>query len=297
LKNKTIDIVTPEKVYQERRILLKQLAALSVLPISSQLFSKPALASELTEQITPEKLTTSYNNYLEFTDNKKMVKHISKDLSTNPWELKITGLVENPITVNVKALLAFEQVKRIYSLRCVEGWSAVIPWSGVMLKDILNLVTPQKEAKFVKLIGHYEPTVMLGQRSQVLNWPYTEGLRLDEAMHPLTLIATGMYDKPLPSQNGAPIRLVVPWKYGYKSIKAIREIQLIDSQPATTWEQYNASEYGFYGNVNPEVAHPRWSQRKEVRLGEIKKRRTQMLNGYGELARTLYKNDVLNLLV
>lgn len=296
MKTKAIDIITPEKIYKERRILLKQLAAISLLPASSQLFSSAAQANELQDQITPEKLSTSYNNYLEFTDNKKMVKHISKEFSTEPWDIKITGLVDKPMTLKLNQLSQFEQIKRIYSLRCVEGWSAVIPWSGVMLKDVLKFVVPKTEAKFVRFVGHYEPSVMYGQRTQALDWPYTEALRLDEAMHPLTLLATGMYDKALPTQNGAPIRLVVPWKYGYKSIKAIREIQLLEAQPSTSWQLYNAAEYGFYGNVNPNIPHPRWSQRKEVRLGEIKKRKTRLLNGHSELEHTLYKYDDLALL-
>lgn len=285
--------VTPEHIYLERRALLKKMALLSLLPSASMSFTH-ASTSELTQQITPEKLATSYNNYLEFTDNKEMVRHISRHFNTDNWQVKITGLVNKPLVLNMNDLLAFEQVKRIYSLRCVEGWSAVIPWSGLMLKDLLNAASPMPEAKFVRFIGHYDPKTMVGQRDNTLNWPYTEGLRLDEAMHSLTILATGMYGKPLPSQNGAPIRLVVPWKYGYKSIKAIREIQLVTAKPTTTWVEYNSAEYGFYGNVNPNVAHPRWSQRKEVRLGQVKKQRTQMLNGHDELINTLYKNDDIN---
>jgi sulfoxide reductase catalytic subunit YedY len=288
----SVEPVTPKTMFEERRKIIKQLAACALLPTSNLAY---ALDYEsMTTDITPEKLTTSYNNYYEFTSNKRMVKHLSKALDTSNWQLKINGLVEKPIIFQMQDLLALNTVSRIYPFRCVEGWSAVIPWQGFELKALLSLVKPLDSAKFVKFTGYYNPEVMIGQRKNTLPWPYVEGLRLDEALHPLTIIATGMYDKPLPNQNGAPIRLVVPWKYGYKSIKAMTQITLTDQQPVSSWQQQVPSEYGFYGNVNPKVAHPRWSQRREVRLGEVKKRKTKLLNGFANELTDLYQSDELN---
>lgn len=287
--------VTAETVFNDRRTVIKQLLALALLPSVNSAYALQS--SDIIKTITPEKLTTSYNNYYEFTTNKKMVKHLSRSLDTSNWQLQINGLVEKPITLNMQDIQAMETVRRTYPLRCVEGWSAVIPWQGVELRDLLAKVTPLSSAKFVKFTGHCNPEVMIGQRSQTLPWPYIEGLRLDEALHPLTIIATQMYDKPLPNQNGAPLRLVVPWKYGYKSIKAITQITLTDTQPISSWQQQVPSEYGFYGNVNPSVPHPRWSQRREVRLGEVRKRKTELLNGYSEELASLYQFDVLNDLI
>lgn len=292
--NKSED-VTPETVFNDRRTVIKQLLALALLPSAKSAYALQF--DDLIKVITPEKLTTSYNNYYEFTTNKNMVKHLSRALDTSNWQLQINGLVKNPITLNMQDLQAMETVSRVYPLRCVEGWSAVIPWQGVELRDLLSKVIPLDSAKFVRFTGYCDPEVMIGQRSQTLPWPYIEGLRLDEALHPLTIIATQMYDKPLPNQNGAPLRLVVPWKYGYKSIKAITQITLTDTQPISSWQQQVPSEYGFYGNVNPNVPHPRWSQRREVRLGEVRKRKTELLNGYADELTSLYQFDVLNDLI
>jgi sulfoxide reductase catalytic subunit YedY len=289
------DNVTPETVFQNRRTVIKQLLACALLPCVNSVHG--VQLGDSFKNITPENLTTSYNNYYEFTTNKQMVKHLSRALDTSNWQLQINGLVENPITLSMQDLLEMQTVHRIYPMRCVEGWSAVIPWQGLELRDLLSKVKPLGTAKFVKFTGYYNPEVMIGQRHQTLPWPYVEGLRLDEALHPLTIIATGMYDKPMPNQNGAPLRLVVPWKYGYKSIKAITQITLTDTQPISSWQQQVPSEYGFYGNVNPNVPHPRWSQRREVRLGEVKKKKTQLLNGYADELTSLYQFDVLNDLI
>lgn len=289
------EVVTPETVFQNRRAVIKQLLACALLPCVNSVHGFQLGDSH--KNITPENLTTSYNNYYEFTTNKKMVKHLSRALDTSKWQLQINGLVEKPIILSMQDLLAMQTVHRIYPMRCVEGWSAVIPWQGLELRDLLSKVKPLATAKFVKFTGYYNPEVMIGQRHQTLPWPYVEGLRLDEALHPLTIIATGMYDKPMPNQNGAPLRLVVPWKYGYKSIKAITQITLTDTQPISSWQQQVPSEYGFYGNVNPNVPHPRWSQRREVRLGEVKKKKTQLLNGYADELTSLYQFDVLNDLI
>jgi sulfoxide reductase catalytic subunit YedY len=284
--------VTPITMFEERRKIIKQLMACALLPTSNLAFAFEH--GDLATDITPEKLTTSYNNYYEFTTNKRMVKHLSQALDTSNWQLEINGLVEKPIVLRMQDLQALTAVSRVYPFRCVEGWSAVIPWQGLELKELLSLVKPLHNAKFVKFTGYSNPEVMIGQRKSSLPWPYVEGLRLDEALHPLTIIATGMYEKPLPKQNGAPIRLVVPWKYGYKSIKAITQITLTDQQPISSWQQQVPSEYGFYGNVNPKVPHPRWSQRREVRLGEVKKRKTKLLNGFASELTNLYQSDELN---
>lgn len=241
--------------------------------------------------ITDKQLVTSYNNYYEFSTNKKMVKHLAQELDISNWSLHIDGLVDNPMQLSMSDIFDMKLIKRTYRLRCVEGWSAVIPWQGILLRDILALARPTIKHGFVKFSSIYAPSVMLGQRTNILPWPYIEGLRLDEAMHPLTLLATGMYDAPLPKQNGAPIRLVVPWKYGYKSIKAVSKITLTDTRFESSWMQSSPSEYGFYANVNPNVAHPRWSQRREVPLGQTKKIKTRMFNGYAEQVASLYKSD------
>lgn len=283
---------TPEPVYIDRRRFIQKLMALSVLPYAK--LGNAVDDQGIISSITKEELVTSYNNYYEFTTNKKMVKHLSQSLDTSDWQLEVNGLVGNPVTFSMQDLHDLEKVSRVYPLRCVEGWSAVIPWQGVELNQILSLVSPLKNAKFVKFTGYHNPSVMIGQRSNTFSWPYIEGLRLDEAMHSLTILALGMYDKPLYKQNGAPLRLVVPWKYGYKSIKAITQITLTDKQPVSSWQQQVPSEYGFFGNVNPNVSHPRWSQRREVRLGEIKKRKTKLLNGFASELTDLYSADILD---
>jgi len=283
------DKITPEEIFSQRRTFIQ--AALLLLGAKG---ARGALASN--SKHTDFSLVSSYNNYYEFTTNKKMVKHLVKDFETAPWTLQISGLVENPITLSLDSLKSFRSVYRVYSLRCVEGWSAMIPWQGIVLNDLLAIAKPLPTAKFVKFVGTHSPKTMIAQRRDTFPWPYVEGLRLDEAQHDLTLLATGMYGQALTKQNGAPIRLVVPWKYGYKSIKAIRAIKLTDTQPQTSWNKIAPSEYGFYGNVNPNIPHPRWSQRFEVPLGQTRKKRTQLLNGYFEETKTLYAEESLDAL-
>jgi methionine sulfoxide reductase catalytic subunit len=241
------------------------------------------------EKQTPLKDIGSYNNYYEFSTDKYEPAKLAQSLQTRPWTVEVKGLVNKPKTFDIDSLLKnFPQEERIYRLRCVEGWSMVIPWDGFSLADLLKQVEPNAKAKYVKFTTKYDPKQMPGQQYGVLNWPYVEGLRLDEAMHPLTTLATGMYGQELPKQDGAPIRLVVPWKYGFKSIKSVVKIELVEKQPTTTWQAAAPSEYGFYSNVNPDVDHPRWSQKKERRIGEFLKRDTLKFNGYGDQVASLY---------
>jgi sulfoxide reductase catalytic subunit YedY len=218
------------------------------------------------------------------------VAKLSEDFITHPWEIEVGGLVNNPKTFQFEELLSdFTQEERIYRLRCVEAWSMAIPWAGFELGSLLKAVEPTADAQFVKFTSVMRPEQMPGQKSRWITWPYVEGLRLDEAMHPLTLMATGMYGKPLPNSNGAPLRLVVPWKYGFKSIKGIVKIELTDTMPTSTWMDQAASEYGFYANVNPDVDHPRWSQATERRIGERGRRETLPFNGYEDEVASLYE--------
>jgi len=216
------------------------------------------------------------------------VANLAKDFPTSPWNIEVSGLVKNPQIYSLEDLRKFLPEERIYRLRCVEAWSMVIPWIGFPLHKLLDEVQPTSEAKYVQFTALYDPQSMPGQGSEFLTWPYVEGLRLDEAMHDLTLLATGLYGQPLPNQDGAPIRLVVPWKYGFKNIKAIVKIELVNYQPSTLWMQAGPSEYGFYANVNPNVDHPRWSQATERRIGETGRRKTLMFNGYEEQVASLY---------
>lgn len=286
--------------YQNRRHFIKGAIALGLLPsellanTTSNICADSMAGPWQSQQITPFKYVSNYNNFYEFTSNKKMVKHLAKDFDAKNWQLTIDGLVNKPITLNANAIANIPTCERKYNLRCVEGWSAVIPWQGFELNHLINSVQPQKEAKYVLFTSIYDPKQMPGQRSNSLPWPYTEALRLDEAMHSLTILATGMYSKPLPNQNGAPLRLVVPWKYGYKSIKSIVRITLVDKQPTSSWSQIAPSEYGFYANVNPNIAHPRWSQRRELPLGQTKKVKTKMFNGYFGQVKSLYQLDTID---
>ena len=238
---------------------------------------------------------THYNNYYEFTTDKGGVASLSESFKTNPWSVEVYGLVNNPKTYGIEDLLkSFTQEERIYRLRCVEAWSMVIPWTGFALASLLKEVEPTSSARYVRFETVYRPEEMPGLRSPFYTWPYQEGLRLDEAMNDLTILATGLYGKPMPNQNGAPIRLVVPWKYGFKSIKAITKIELVAEQPSTLWSDASPNEYGFYSNVNPERSHPRWSQASERRIGEFGRRPTLMFNGYTEEVADLYKDMDLN---
>ncbi|HJQ70631.1 MAG TPA: protein-methionine-sulfoxide reductase catalytic subunit MsrP [Blastocatellia bacterium] len=241
------------------------------------------------ESLTSYDDITNYNNFYEFSTNKQAVAHKAKGFITRPWTVEVEGYVNKPRTYDLDELLKLNPVEeRVYRLRCVEGWSMVIPWLGFPLARLISQVEPTSQAKYVHFITLYDTARMPNQSSGVLDWPYVEGLRLDEAMHPLTILATGLYGKTLPAQNGAPLRLVVPWKYGFKSIKSIVKIRFVESQPATTWNLYAPDEYGFYSNVNPEVSHPRWSQASERRIGEFGLRDTVIFNGYGDQVAHLY---------
>ena len=234
---------------------------------------------------------TNYNNYYEFSTDKEAVNPLSKDFTTSPWTVEVYGMVNNPKTYGIEDLLSqFTQEERIYRLRCVEAWSMVIPWTGFPLANLLKEVEPTSDAKYVRFETVYRPEEMPGQgNSFFYPWPYQEGLRLDEAMNELAILATGLYGQPLPNPDGAPIRLVVPWKYGFKSIKSIVKIELTDQQPKTLWNTVGPNEYGFYSNVNPNRPHPRWSQASERRIGELRRRPTLMFNGYAEQVAYLYE--------
>ena len=244
---------------------------------------------ELGDKLTPYSVVTNYNNYYEFSLGKEDVAVYTASFKASPWKVEVGGLVRQPKTFDLDDLLKFGQEERIYRLRCVEAWSMVIPWVGFPLRKLLEAVEPTPEAKFVRFETILAPEQMPGQRSGGFRWPYAEGLRLDEAMHDLTILATGLYGKPLPPQDGAPIRLVVPWKYGFKDIKSIVKIALVEEMPATFWSSYAPEEYGFFANVNPDVPHPRWSQATERRIGESGRRRTRLFNGHAEEVAHLYE--------
>lgn len=231
---------------------------------------------------------TNYNNYYEFSTDKQAVNPLSKNFKSSPWTVEVGGLVQNPKTYGIEDLLKFQQKERIYRLRCVEAWSMVIPWNGFQLSDLLNEVDPMTSAKYVHFVTLMDPSRMPGEQDNLYPWPYSEGLRLDEAMQRLTIIALGLYGQPLPNPDGAPLRLVVPWKYGFKGIKAIVKIELVETQPQTMWNTISPQEYGFYSNVNPNVPHPRWSQASERRIGQLSRIPTLMFNGYTDEVASLY---------
>ncbi len=251
-----------------------------------------AETDELGDALNTFEQITNYNNYYEFTLQKEQVNPKSADFTTYPWTVEVGGLVNNPKTFGIEDLISnFDQEERIYRLRCVEAWSMVIPWVGFSLADLIKEVDPKSEAKYVRFETVHRPEEMPGQKGGFIDWPYVEGLTVDEAMHPLTLLSTGLYGKLLPNANGAPIRLVVPWKYGFKSIKGIVKIELTDEMPISTWMDQASNEYGFYANVNPQVSHPRWSQASERRISGGfggNRRETLMFNGYGEEVASLY---------
>lgn len=282
--------VTPKAHWLDRRAFIATAAALSASPALA-LSGKPSGLSTDEKPNTLEEIT-NYNNYYEFGTGKEDPARNAGGLKTDPWSVEIGGLVDRPGSYGVEDL-ALENTleERIYRLRCVEGWSMVIPWIGVPLASVLNRAGIQPSAKFVAFETVTQPDNMPGLRYPILDWPYREGLRLDEAMHPLAILATGLYSDPLPNQNGAPIRLVVPWKYGFKSIKSIVRITLSDSQPYATWNASQPNEYGFYANVNPNVDHPRWSQASERRIGAglfAGREETLMFNGYADQVASLY---------
>lgn len=241
------------------------------------------------ETLTPREAITNYNNFYEFDTSKGGVASAARGFVTQPWAVAVEGLVNKPRIFDLDELLKFPLEERIYRFRCVEGWSMVIPWIGFPFHKLLERVEPTSQARYVAFQTLLDPERMPMQRTGVLDWPYVEGLRLDEAMHPLTILATGLYDEKLPPQNGAPVRLVVPWKYGFKSIKSLVKITLVAGEPPTTWNIQAPGEYGFYSNVNPNVAHPRWSQATERRIGEYGRRDTLLFNGYAEQVAHLYQ--------
>jgi sulfoxide reductase catalytic subunit YedY len=295
--------ITPQAVWRRRRTLLQAAAAAGLAgaagvaagqgPAASRL---PARSSPLStmEKATAHDLVTGYCNFYEFgTEKDDPPRQAPKLLRTRPWQVVVEGEVRRPRTFDIDGLLKLAPMEeRVYRLRCVEAWSAVVPWIGYPLAELIRRVEPTGNARYVEFTTLADPKQMPGLRSRVLDWPYVEGLRMDEAMHPLTLLTFGMYGEVLPNQNGAPLRLVVPWKYGFKSAKSLVRIRFVETQPVNSWQKSAPSEYGFYSNVNPSVDHPRWSQASERRLGEdglfARRRPTLMFNGYGEQVASLY---------
>jgi methionine sulfoxide reductase catalytic subunit len=284
-----ISEITDESLFWNRRDFLKAAglgaAAVGGLLPAGRLLSRPSSD----EKLTPFEDVTGYNNYYEFGTGKDDPAANAGRLHTRPWKVEVAGEVKRPAMYDLDDLLKpFTPVERIYRMRCVEGWSMVIPWLGIPLGGIIDRLEPTTKAKYVEFTTLLDPQQMPGQQRGVLEWPYVEALRLDEARNPLTLLVTGVYGKALPNQNGAPLRLIVPWKYGFKGGKAIVKIRFIERQPRTTWNIAAPDEYGFYANVNPEVDHPRWSQARERRIGELFKRKTLMFNGYADQVAALY---------
>jgi len=250
---------------------------------------RPSQDDYLREQLTDEGKVTSYNNFYELGTGKSDPVKNAHLLKTRPWTIEVGGECDKPGVLGIEDLLSgFDLEERIYRLRCVEAWSMVIPWIGIELGSVLKRFQPNSRAKYVEFVTLMDADNLPGQKRQILDWPYREGLRIDEATHPLTLLSVGLYGKVLPNQNGAPVRLVVPWKYGFKSIKSIVAIRLTEQQPATSWNLSAPREYGFYANVNPEVDHPRWSQARERKIGHLRKTPTEMFNGYGEQVASMY---------
>jgi methionine sulfoxide reductase catalytic subunit len=291
---------TSEGLYMGRRALIGSLAAGGALAASGSAKAFAPLPGQAlkfrdggfgaNEEKTPYDAVTSYNNFYELGLDKEDPKANAAALKIRPWTIKIGGLVNKPQTIDIETLLKSDKlVERVYRLRCVEAWSMVIPWVGLPLAELVRQVEPKPEARYIAFQTIYAPKDLPGQRSQVLDWPYVEGLRIDEAVNPLSLLTVGLYGRTLPNQNGAPVRLVVPWKYGFKSIKSIVSISFTARQPPTSWNRSAPDEYGFYANVNPKVDHPRWSQAKERRIGEFRRRPTLPFNGYGEQVAALYK--------
>ena len=296
--------ITPRGVYAGRREFMKLAAGALGLGAAGRLalaapqeqtlglqkldnVAKSAFSS--TEPLTAYRHITSYNNHYEFGTEKGDSARLSGRMKVRPWTVAVEGEVAKPRTFDIDELLKLQLEERIYRHRCVEGWSMVIPWIGLEFGRLARLVQPTSKAKFVEFVSAVQPETMPGVRRPLLDWPYLEGLRIDEAMHPLTILAAGLYGEVLPNQSGAPLRLVVPWKYGYKSGKAIVRIRFVEKQPRTAWEKAAPEEYGFYANVNPDVDHPRWSQKRERRVPEVfKSRTTQPFNGYGEQVAGLY---------
>lgn len=304
--------ITPEKLYTSRREFFK---ALGVAGVSAAVLAacqeKPFLpggeipadtgaavpspqagstTDEFGDTLTSYNDVISYNNFYEFTTDKEGVARLAKNFQISPWEVQIGGLVEKPGTLSIdKIRRRYPSEERIYRMRCVEGWSMVIPWKGFPLAALLEDVQPTPDAKYVRFESIFDPKELPGQKNKYFPWPYVEGLRLDEAYHDLTILATGLYGKDLLPQNGAPVRLVIPWKYGFKSIKSITKIDLVSEMPVSLWMESAPNEYGFYANVNPEVDHPRWSQATERRIGELSRRPSLMFNGYEQEVTNIYE--------
>ncbi|MBX9787827.1 MAG: protein-methionine-sulfoxide reductase catalytic subunit MsrP [Pirellulales bacterium] len=306
--------ITPEHLYLNRRNFMRAGAAAASVIVTGAIYqqlnrttSMPLMTDvienyarvppdavargfDLSEAQTPVENATNYNNYYEFTTDKQMVAEKAMNFVARPWRISVEGLVHRPAVFDVDELLKlFPLEERIYRMRCVEAWSMVVPWIGFPLAKLLERVEPMANAKFVAFETLVDPERLPNQRSAVLDWPYVEGLRLDEALHPLTILAAGLYGRLLPGQNGAPLRLIVPWKYGFKGIKSIVKIRLVAEQPPTTWNSSAPGEYGFYANVNPAVPHPRWSQATEQRLGESGRLATLPFNGYAQQVAELYR--------
>ncbi len=298
--------ITPRAIFESRRDFIRKIAAGSIAggalmemasreafaaqsATAQKLAAKPNSSYVVMDKATPYKDATTYNNYYEFGTDKESPGRYASAMKTRPWTLSIEGEVKKPMTIDIDSLLKLAPLEeRVYRLRCVEGWSMVIPWVGYSLSELIKKVEPTSNAKYVQFVTAEDKEAMHGLRRPVLDWPYTEGLRIDEANHPLTLLTLGMYGEVLPNQNGAPVRIIVPWKYGFKSAKSIIKIRFVRDEPATAWNLAAPKEYGFYSNVNPQVNHPRWSQASERRIGEdgffTKKRPTLMFNGYNQVA-------------
>ncbi len=294
--------ITPKALFDGRRKFMQLAGSVSIAAVwPHQLWAGEKLATVknqtylVHDELTPFKDLTQYNNFYEFGTSKEDPAIQAENFKTRPWTITVEGEVKKPKVFDIDELLKLASLEeRIYRLRCVEAWSMVVPWIGYSLAELIKQVEPTGNAKFVEFVSLHDPKQMPGQQRPVLNWPYREGLRMDEAMHPLTLLTFGLYGEVLPNQNGAPVRVVMPWKYGFKSAKSIVKIRLVEKQPLTSWMQAGPSEYGFYANVNPEVDHPRWSQAKERRIGEFLKRKTLMFNGYADEVAGLYAGMDLN---
>jgi sulfoxide reductase catalytic subunit YedY len=307
--------ITPERVYMNRRTFIARstrlglaaaIAPTALLNCDGPEASANAVAvpgigrpdqevdwskvrSELGEELTPYKAVTTYNNFYEFGTGKGDPAENAHTLQPRPWSIAVEGEVAKPAVYDLEDFLGPHRLEdRVYRLRCVEAWSMVIPWRGFPLADLIRRVEPTGNAKFVEFTTLHDPRQMPGQRRSVIEWPYVEGLRMDEANHPLTMLVTGVYGRDLPNQNGAPLRLIVPWKYGFKSVKSIVRIRFVSQMPLNTWKKFASNEYGFYANVNPEVDHPRWSQATERRIGEFRRRKTLPFNGYADQVASMY---------
>jgi methionine sulfoxide reductase catalytic subunit len=305
--------ITPQRIFENRRRVLQAAGAAALGGLigvgaheeahaafsspdakAQKLVAKPNPKFVVVDKPTPFQDVTSYNNFYEFGTDKSDPAHHAGTLRPRPWKVSVEGEIRNPKVYDIDELLKLAPLEeRVYRLRCVEGWSMVIPWIGVPLSELIKRAQPTGNAKYVQFITLADPSQMPGLSDPILDWPYSEGLRMDEAMNPLTLLTMGLYGQVLPNQNGAPVRIVVPWKYGFKSAKSLVKIRFVDKQPPTSWNTYAPNEYGFYSNVNPNVDHPRWSQATERRIGEdgffTPKRKTLMFNGYGDLVASMYQ--------